>query len=206
MEIAKLTRDNFTETVENAARLLRAGGVLVVPTDTVYGLAADFRNSAACRMIFEIKKRPAEKILPVFVSSLEMAEQMEPFTLGVEDILKKFWPGKLTAVLQSMEKPGLRVPDNKFLLTLIEALGGPIAETSANISGSPPHTNIGEVIAEFKQSFPRPDLVVDAGDLPDSLPSSVVDFTVMPPCILREGAISREELERISGMIYIKGA
>ena len=197
MEIVKLSPENFNEVVSRTAKLLKEGGVVVLPSDTVYGIAADFKNEAAKRRIFEIKKRPEEKILPVFVSSLEMAEELRPIANEkVREILKKFWPGKLTAVLTSRQEPGLRVPGNTFILSLIEALGGPLAETSANIYGSPHHTKIDELIAELQFSFPQPDLIVDAGDLPDSLPSTVVDFTVDPPKILREGAVSEEELQK----------
>ena len=200
MKIIKLFPENSSEVIAEIASALRKGKVIVIPSDTVYGLAADAGNAEAVRRIFEIKKRLEKKILPLFISSLEMAERIWPIKdEKVKKILEKLWPGKLTAVLKSRHDPALRFPNNKFVSDLIDAFGGPIAETSANISGASPHTNIAEVLQEFEANDLRPDLVVDAGDLPESLPSTVVDFTQTPPKILREGAVSREELNKVFG-------
>ena len=207
MERIKISKNNFEETVDRAVEVLGNGGVVVVPTDTVYGLAADAGNEKAVKKVFEIKGRAEDKKLPVFVSSFEMLGQnsvlmSEPSSDrkgGFGSFLKKAWPGKITCVLKT--KGGgtiaVRMPNYELVLSIIEKFGGPITGTSANVTGKPEHTKIDELIAEFNGLRVQPDLILDAGDLPPSKPSTVLDCTIWSPKILRDGAVSQEELKKI---------
>lgn len=217
MELVTLSQANLDEAAVRTADVLRRGGVIVAPTDTIYGFVADAENIAAVQKIFAIKQRPEEKTFPLFVASIEAAGQIAAIAPHAKKILKNFWPGKLTAVLKAKPEAkewlaredgtiAIRVPRHPFLLRLLDQFGRPMTETSVNIWKMPPREKISDMVSDFKSSGRKPDLIIDAGDLPDSLPSTVVDFTAMPPVILREGAISREELEQISGMIYTREA
>src|SRR3989338_6697138 len=160
METIKVDENNFEETVDRAVEVLGNGGVVVVPTDTVYGLAADAGNEEAVKKIFEIKGRAEDKKLPVFVSSFEMLGQNSVLTSEpssdresgwILNFLKKAWPGKITCVLKT--KGGgtiaVRMPNRELVLSIIEKFGGPITGTSANVAGKPEHTKINELIKEF---------------------------------------------------------
>ena len=157
-------------TLEEALDSLKKGEVVVIPTDTVMGLVCDYYNKEAEREIFRIKNRPLEKILPIFVPSIEELKKIVPVSKKQEKFLDKVWPGKVTCVLKS-EIGGFRIPNDKFLLDLLEKFGGPLLQTSANISGSPP--------------------------IGGGTPSTVVDITGEEIKILREGAVPGEELQKI---------
>ena len=194
MNILKLSQERFDELVST----LEVGGVLAVPTDTIYGLAADALNPQAVQKIFEIKGRPEEKALPIFVGSVEEAEKLAEIDERRKKFLEKVWPGKVTCVLAA-KKSGtvaLRIPNHDFILKLLRGFGGPLTGTSANVSDKPGHTKISEVLSEWQtlNVDHQPDIIVDAGDLPESLPSTVVDLTLWPPEILRQGAVSEKEL------------
>ncbi len=177
MEVIKLD-------LPKAVTALKRGLVLVCPTDTVYGLICDASNKKAVERIYKIKKRPREKLIPVFVSNIKMAKKLADINSGQEKFLNKVWPGPVTAVFH-YKKPGIRIPNYKFVLDLIKHIG-PLAETSANISGGPPTTKIKEVLKYFKGREHRPDLILDAGDLKPAKPSQVIDLTGSEPVILRK--------------------
>lgn len=190
--------------VEQAAAVLRAGGVVVIPTDTIYGLACDAMNETAVRKIFEMKMRSREKALPIFVSNAVMLEQVARVSPEMSAMLSQLWPGALTAVLLAQSTIpeilhrgtpaiGVRMPKYQFDLNLVEKFGGPLAVTSANISGKGSHTQIESVINSFHESA-GPNLIVDAGNLSDSMASTVVDFTKTPPVILREGPVLKQDI------------
>lgn len=210
MQILKVSSKNLKKVIEKAAYVIKKGGVVICPTDTVYGLIADAENKIAVRKIFKIKKRLYKKPLPVFIKSLETAKSLAYINKKQEKILKEFWPGKLTAVLKAKckkfpkgilskdKKIGLRVPKYKLLNLLLGKLNFPLVETSANISGKKASTNIKEVLRQFKNGKYQPDLVLDAGNLKKSLPSTVIDMESLK--ILRKGQISREEISRATGI------
>ena len=209
MEIIKVNKNNFDEAVNKAVEVLVSGGVVVVPTDTVYGLAADAGNKKTVRKVFEIKDRAKDKKLPVFVSSFEMLDKIADVRdVRVKKFLRNAWPGKITCALQKCTsgmhfrsaqdgKVAVRMPNCELVLSIIEKFGGPITGTSADMTGKPEHTKIDELIAEFNGLRVQPDLILDAGDLPPSKPSIVLDCTVWPPKILREGAVSEAELKKL---------
>lgn len=173
--------------LEKAVKAVKAGKVLVCPTDTVYGLVCGFNNKLAVERIYKIKKRPKSKLLPIFVKDIKMAKTLAEISQSQEKFLKKVWPGKITVVLKAKEKGtiGLRIPEYE-LVRRLAARTGPLAETSANISGKPATAKIKEVLKYFKGREYQPDLVLDAGDLKPARPSKVIDLTGPKSVILRK--------------------
>lgn len=191
--------------VERTAQILLSGGVGIIPTDTVYGLAALAAHDGAVKRLLEIKERPAGKPLTVQISKVADAHRLtfadEPDAVA---LMEKFWPGPLTLVLrrregidfpfQESESLGLRMPDNDFCLQLIETAGF-LAVPSANRSGEPPPASAEEVAREIVGLV---DFIVDGGVCGGGVESTVVDLTGVLR-VLREGAVTREEIERALG-------
>jgi len=196
MKIFKVSQRNLEKIIEIVAKSIKQGKVIVCPTDTVYGLIADATNEKAVEKILKIKKRRAQKPIPVFVKDLKMAKNLAFVNKNQEKFLKSVWPGKVTVILKPRKKfpkgigkpkkeIGLRIPDYEIINQLLLAINFPLTGTSANISGEPPSTKIKEVISQFKNQKHQPDLVIDAGNLKSSKSSTVLDLTVSPPKILR---------------------
>ena len=204
---------NWTEPREPilaaAAECLRNGGLVVFPTDTLYGLGAAAANDEAVKRLYEAKKRPPENPLPILIADMQgaaaVAEEVGPLALRLGN---RYWPGPLTIVLKRSarfrsialaggDSVALRVPDHAVPRELIRALGEPITGTSANLSGQPSPRAAAEVAAQLAASV---DIVIDAGPCPVGKESTVVDLTGERPRLLREGAIGRRELEAVIGM------
>ena len=176
---------------------IKQGEVVVCPTDTVYGLIADATNEKAVKKLLKIKKRNTQKPIPIFVKDIKIAKKFALINKNQEKFLKKVWSGKVTVVLKRKGKLprilfrnkktiGLRIPDYKIINQLLLIINRPLTGTSANISGQPPSTKIKEVISQFKNQKFQPDLIIDAGNLPKSKPSIVLDLTTSPTKILRK--------------------
>jgi len=192
MEIIKQEKISVDEIVS----ALKNGAVLVLPTDTVYGLVCDATNNEAVEKIFRIKQRDKSKTLPIFVEDVRMAKEHAVISGGQEEFLKKNWPGAVTVVLE--RKDGLsalvymdntiamRQPKYNLIIDIIKSLGKPLAQTSANISDRMSLTQIREVINTFSETADKPDLIVDAGDLPKNEPSAIIDLTKEEIKILRK--------------------
>ena len=193
------------QTIERAGEIIREGGLVAFPTETVYGLAGDAFNQQAVARVFEVKGRPANNPLPVQIASKDdlprLVSEIPPVA---KSLMEKFWPGPLTLVLQaSPEMPelvtagtgkvGIRMPDHPVALALIRAAGTPIVAPSANISGEPPPTTAQEVLEYLDGKI---ELILDAGPTRLKVSSTVVDITQTPPRILREGSISEAELQK----------
>ncbi|MFA6375826.1 MAG: L-threonylcarbamoyladenylate synthase [Candidatus Paceibacterota bacterium] len=195
MELISLTSRNIQNTVETAARILKKGGVVVAPTDTVYGLIADATNDSAIKKIYAIKKRSREKPLPVFVKNMAMANKFAEISQNQRKILEEKWPGKVTAILRRKhdlkifgvagDTIALRIPFYHFINSLLETLDSPLAGTSANISGKPASTKIDDIIQQFLGLNPLPDIFINAGDLADSKSSTIIDMTKQEIKIIR---------------------
>lgn len=188
METLKLNKKTYKKILKRAIEAIRGGKVLVCPTDTVYGLVCDATNEKAVEKLYKIKKRLKRKPIPVFVSDIRMAKKIATIDSEKEKFLKNIWPGSVTVVLQAKKKRGtigLRIPKYGLLLSLAKQLNRPLAESSANISGKPASTKIREVLRQFKGEIHQPDLILDAGNLPKSKPSTVIDLTISPPKVLR---------------------
>ena len=181
-------------------RALRGGAVVGIPTDTVYGLAASLDHRAAVRRLSELKGREAEQPVALLIDSLEtVAPHLdEPAAL---EAVRRFWPGPLTVIVRAREGfaaevanatggIGLRQPDDRLALAVIAACGGVLAVTSANRHGEPPATTAREVVGIFGGDL----LVLDGGPRTGGVASTVVDLSVDPPRVLREGPISVEAL------------
>ena len=189
--------------LEQAVHHLRNGGVVAIPTDTLYALAADVFNTAALDRIFAIKGRSDDLALPVLVSGwdqLEMvAENTPPKTRA---LAARFWPGALTLVLQKANglpdrltagRPtvAVRMPGHPVPIELINRLGSPITGTSANISGGADLLTLDELSSQLGE---RVDLIVEKGPTPKGTASTIVDITSGKPRLLREGAISFQQV------------
>jgi L-threonylcarbamoyladenylate synthase len=204
MKTLKISPKNIKSALKQAVFVIQKGGVVIFPTDTVYGLIADAQNDFAVRKVFKIKNRRFSKPLPVFIKNIKMAKRLAYINQAQEKILKRFWPGKLTVILKarSVEFPkgilsknkkiGLRIPDYRLLNLLLGKVNYPLVATSANISGKQPSSEIEKVLIQLKNQKYLPDLVLDAENLKDSLPSTVIDLTSRK--ILRKGKLSKIEI------------
>jgi L-threonylcarbamoyladenylate synthase len=209
MEILTIGENNLREIVVRAVELLRAREVVALPTDTVYGLAVDARSEVAIEKIFALKGRDKEKALPVFVNSFEMLEDVAYIKdEKTKRLLGYVWPGAVTCVLPARGwmplslrggglSIGVRMPDSVLVAAIIKEWGGPITGTSANISGNSACITAQDVSREFKNLPLKPALIVDDGGRSVQRSSTVLDCTGWPPAILREGAVTREEIYRI---------
>ena len=191
--------------IERGIAILKGGGVVAFPTDTVYGLGACADNEAAVARIFELKRRPRNTALPLLLADKAQISQV---ALSVPPIARrlidKFLPGALTlvlprasAVLDIVTAGGstvaIRIPDHPVPVALARELG-PIAATSANLSGQPSALTAAEVYNQFGDKI---DMVIDGGRCPRGEESTIVDVSGPTPVLLREGAISRQELEEV---------
>ena len=196
MKVLRFTSDTIGEILKEAARSLRKGKVLACPTDTVYGFIADATNAKAVRKIFRIKGREKGKPIPIFVSDIEMARTLAEISKIQERFCGKVWPGKVTVVLESKDKLprelgtaktiGLRVPSHKLVQLILGKVRRPLTGTSANLSGTPSLSDSKEIIAQFQNRKHKPDMVLDAGVLPKSKPSKIIDITEAKHKVLRK--------------------
>jgi L-threonylcarbamoyladenylate synthase len=182
-----------------AADVLLAGGVVAVPTDTVYGLAALASEPAAVDLLFELKNRPREVQVPVLVADVEQARALAVIAAPyVEALISRYWPGALTIVLDRLDGDGtvgVRCPASAVVQELCRHVG-PLATTSANVHGEPPLTTAAAVEAQFGPSL----AVIDGGPC-DGQPSTVIDCTDgSGPVLLRAGAIDFSDIESVSGL------
>jgi L-threonylcarbamoyladenylate synthase len=172
------------ECLKKAIQTLRSGGVIIFPTETVYGIGALATNEKAIQRIYEIKKRSSDKPLQVLIAD---SKQVETLASGISnkarELMKKYWPGPLTLVFKAVSggSVGIRMPKHDWLLKLIKETG-PLAASSANLSGEPDPTSAQEVKIEA-------DLLIDGGKCKLGEASSVVDVSTDPPLILREGKL-----------------
>lgn len=195
-----------------AAAIIKSGGLVALPTETVYGLGADGTNPSAVQRIFDAKGRPETKPISFLVGGIrdipELSENAPDIALKLAE---RFWPGPLTIVLEkSAAVPdvvtaggntiGLRCPAHAVTLAVIQEAGVPIAAPSANLSGSPSPKNADEVLEGLSGKI---DAVVDGGACAIGVESTIVDVTVSPPRILRQGGLSRGEIEAVIGDVAI---
>lgn len=171
--------------INKAIETIRSGGVVIFPTDTVYGIGAAVNAKQAVARIYKIKKRPEDKRLAVLISDTKQLKGLvEAVPAAAKILIKKHWPGALTLVFKrknSLEKIGIRMPDHKAALAMIRACG-PLAATSANLAGEKDPVSADEVKIEA-------DLLLDGGACPIKEASTVVDVTGAKPVILRAGSV-----------------
>jgi L-threonylcarbamoyladenylate synthase len=194
--------------IKLAVEVLKKGGLVAYPTDTVYGLGADPLNEKAVARIYEVKNRPHNSPLPLLLAD---KSDLLKIALIVPEIAwrlaERFWPGGLTLVVKKNvwvpanitaggDTIAVRIPDHPVTIALIRGLGNPIVGTSANLSRKPSPVTAEEV---SKQLGNKVDLIVDSGRCPGGIESTVVDVSAAFPTIVREGAIPREDITKVCG-------
>jgi L-threonylcarbamoyladenylate synthase len=189
--------------IRRAQHLLRSGEVVAFPTDTVYGIGAHAFQPEAVAALYAIKNRSTSKAIPILVAQTEdMARVARHVPAVAWELAERFWPGGLTLVLPRAEQVpsvvtaggdtvAVRYPDHSIPLALMRSAGAPLAATSANLSGQPSPTSALQVAEQLAGRVP---LIIDGGQCPGGVPSTVVDLSVEPPRLLRAGAISAAEL------------
>ncbi|MCL4441956.1 MAG: L-threonylcarbamoyladenylate synthase [Firmicutes bacterium] len=201
--------------ISEAGTILRNGGLVAFPTETVYGLGANVTNSEAVAAIFKAKGRPADNPLIVHISDVSQVYDLsDDVTVPAQRVMEAFWPGPLTVVLS--KKPGIpdgvtaglstvavRMPDHPVALELIKAAGVPLAAPSANTSGKPSPTTAQHVLQDLTGKI---DMVVDGGACRVGLESTVLDLTSEPPVILRPGGVTRDDIEGILGRVEMENS
>ncbi len=193
--------------VEEATRVLREGGLVCFPTDTVYGVGAAAGDDAAVSRLFAAKGRSLSKPVPLLLADASEAARVAEVTPLAKTLAARFWPGALTIVMRKAlsyrslalagrDTVALRAPDHGLVRSIIRALGEPITGTSANRAGAPPPVSASEVAFQMGETV---DLIIDGGRCPARLESTVVDITGRSPEILREGAVTAKEIEQALG-------
>ena len=200
-QVLKISSENA---LSKATELLLKGEVIAFPTDTVYGVGASIRHSHAIERIYTIKKRDKSKAIPILVGNINALEEIAAnINKATQKLAETFWPGPLTLIVNrspSLPKSispyptiGVRMPNHPFTLSLLQK-AGPLAATSANISGKPSTSTALEVLQQLEGRIP---LILDGEKTPGGIPSTVVDCTAGTPKIFREGPITLEQIQSI---------
>ena len=188
--------------VGRAVSVLQNGGVIAMPTDTLYALTAAAGDASAVRRVFEIKGREEGKPLPLFVSNIEMASRIAELSEEATKLASLFWPGQLTIIVSKRQDydsdalagsltVGLRMPANEIAQAVVKEFDGPVTGTSANRSGGPNPISAEDVRGQIGDHV---DLILDAGPCELGIGSTIVDCSGDKPVILREGAISSDRV------------
>lgn len=194
------------EKLKESAKIIKDGGIVIFPTETVYGIGTNGFNEDGIRRIYELKKRDFSKPISLLVSNMEMVKMVAKDVSNLEyDLMEKFWPGPFTIILKKKkdvpdiltangDTVGVRMPSGEIAKKLIEYAGVPIATPSANISGKPSGTNINDIIKDFDGKV---DCIIDSGESKLGIASTIVKVVNGIPYILREGTITREQVEEV---------
>ena len=185
--------------LREAAEVIKNGGLVIIPTETVYGIAANELNQKTLERLYEIKKRPKDKPFSLHIANKEKVEEFASgITPAAYRLMDKFWPGPLTLILNSKEKGtlGIRMPDNRIAMEIIRQAGVPVVCPSANISGEKPPVIFEEAIKDLGGLV---DFAVNAGPTEHKIESTIVDLTLEGVKIIREGAIKKNDIEAIAG-------
>ena len=192
-----------------AVEVLREGGIVAFPTDTVYGVGAHAMLPGAVAWLYRVKERPADKAIPLLLPGIETLSQVvASIPEAARALAERFWPGALTIVLPRADTVSdeitaggntvaVRVPDHPVAQALLAALGAPLAATSANLSGQPAPDTADGVLAQLGG---RIDLLLDGGVCPGGVASTVLDLTVSPPRILRAGRVLPHQIAEVIGL------
>jgi L-threonylcarbamoyladenylate synthase len=193
------------DALNEAALAIEYGGVIIYPTDTLYGLGVDAMSDSAVKRLYDVKGRDEGKPIHAIVSDMQMIERYAHLDGAARILAERFLPGPLSLILKKREGIetgiakgidtfGVRIPDNAFCRELVDKFGGPITTTSANRSGMHPMRSVEAIIEQLGENASHVAVAIDAGELPARAPSTVVDCSGERPVILREGAISSSEI------------
>ncbi len=207
METIKINFENRIdmEAIEKGAEIIKKGGVIAFPTETVYGLGADALNKEAVKKIFEAKGRPQDNPLIIHVADHDLSAYAAEIPDKAQELMNKFWPGPLTIILKKtdlipmetsagLHTVGIRMPSNETARLLIKAAGCPIAAPSANISGKPSPTNFWRCVEDLDGKV---DMIIGDGSSIVGLESTIIDYSVFPPRLLRPGYITYDDVHKI---------
>jgi L-threonylcarbamoyladenylate synthase len=214
MQVGRVNQSNsdLEKQIKKAISILKKGGVVAYPTDTVYGLGACMTDTVAVDRIFQVKGRPKGMALPVLLADkVQMESIVISVPLSARRLADEFFPGALTIILPKSDivpdiitgggrTVAFRIPDHRVPLALIEGLDKPIVGTSANLSGQPSALTAAEVQAQIGDKI---DMVIDGGKCPGGIESTVIDLSGKKPVVRRQGAISIEKLRKILPDIII---
>ena len=201
-----LREDKDYTKLKEIGEIIKSGEIVVFPTETVYGIGTNALDKDAVKRIYEVKQRPKDKPISLLVSSIDMIEQVaKDITTAEYALIKKFFPGPLTIILNKKDivpdivtaggnTVGVRMPESEIALKLIEYAKVPIAAPSANISGNSSGIKLNNIINEFKENV---DYYIDGGNSKIGLASTIVQVIDGVPHILREGSISKEQIEEV---------
>lgn len=192
------------EAITQAAAVIQSGGVVVYPTTCLYGLGADAMDRQAVERLFEIKQRPTGKPILVLIHALAQLQQLVRFIpASAEKLINRFWPGQVTLIFHARRslpeeltagsaKIGVRLAGHPTTIELLQAVGRPLTGTSANLSDQPGCASISELDQAITD---RVDMILDAGRLAGGQGSTIVDVTVNPPFVIREGAVAASRIQ-----------
>ena len=203
MRLLTLTQSTTAAAVREAISILKDGGLIAYPTESFYALGVLATDEEAVSSLFRLKKRPPEKPQPVIVGDIETLETIvKSIPAQVMALIEKYWPGPLNVIFDARDhipltltggshKIAVRIPGDKTAFNLARASKLPITATSANVSALPPAKNANEVKNYFGEEI---DLIIDNGEAPGGKPSTIVDGTVSPPIIIREGSVLLDDM------------
>lgn len=198
----KIFKANNSKEIESAAakaaRVIRNGGIVAFPTETVYGLGVDAENSEAVTRLFKLKKRDERKPFTRLISSVEMINPGCNIVRDAKKVMEEFWPGPLTIILKCSDKKiGFRMPSCEIALKLVEKANVPLAAPSANPGGMPNPVEAWTVLNYFRDKI---DVLIDGGKTRLGVESTIIDFSKPKKKLLREGALKVEEIEDATGI------
>lgn len=201
--------------VYEVADILKNRGVIIFPTDTIYGIGAKATDEDAVLKVYKVKQRSLDKPLSVLVKDMKMARRVACIDSYTEKILSNLWPGPITVILRKKElmpyiltagteQVALRIVDNYFVNNLFNLIDFPITATSANLSGCEVGCDTMQIQKEFSETLFKPNAFVNDGDLKNSTPSTIIDLTDSKnPKIVRMGIVSREEFITLFNQIVL---
>lgn len=204
MKSPKILSVNQSSAISEAIKVLSKDGLIVFPTDTLYGLACSPHSEVALKKIYAAKHRNPTKAIPILIGRIEhLREIVTSIPDEAQSLIDAYWPGKLTLVLPKQKKLSrllsatdtiaVRMPAHPFAQALLQS-SSPLAVTSANLSDHKNHAFPEEILSELGEDI---GLFIDGGKLESTIPSTIVDCSVQPPKVLREGAISKEDIQAL---------